>query len=119
MVSLMYLTNIKPNICFVVNTLIHHLEQPRQVLLVATKHVLRYLKGTLDHGLWYRYDHEFGLYGYLDSDWVDIIHDQKSTSRYCSSLGSSMVSWSIKKKSCVELSLAKAEYVATCATSIE
>jgi hypothetical protein len=49
--SLMYLTNTRPDICFVVNTLSHHLEFPRQVHLVATKHVLRYLKGTLDHGL--------------------------------------------------------------------
>jgi hypothetical protein len=49
--SLMYLTNTRPDICFVVNTLSQHLEQPRQVHLVATKHILRYLKGTLDHGL--------------------------------------------------------------------
>jgi hypothetical protein len=49
--SLMYLTNTRPDICFVVNTLSRHLEQPRQVHLVAAKHVLRYLKGTLDHGL--------------------------------------------------------------------
>jgi hypothetical protein len=102
--SLMYLTNTRPDICFVVNTLSQHLEQPRQVHLVATKHVLRYLKGTLDHGLWYRSDHEFGLYGYSDSDWADSIPDRKSTSGYCFSLGSSMVSWSSRKQSCVALS---------------
>jgi hypothetical protein len=66
------------------------LEQPRQVHLVATKHVLRYLKGTLDHGLWYRSDHEFGLHGYSDSDWADSISNCKSTLGYCFSLGSSM-----------------------------
>jgi hypothetical protein len=49
--SLMYLMNTRPDICFAVNSLSQHLEQPRQVHLVATKHVLRYLKGTLDHGL--------------------------------------------------------------------
>jgi hypothetical protein len=90
--SLMYLTNTKPDICFVVNTLSQHLDQPRHVHLVATKHVLRYLKGTLDHGLWYRSDHEFGLYGYSDSDWADSIPNRKNTSGYCFSLGSSMVS---------------------------
>jgi hypothetical protein len=36
--SLMYLTNTRPNIYFVVNTLIQHLEQPRQVHLVTAKH---------------------------------------------------------------------------------
>jgi hypothetical protein len=60
----MCLTNIRTDICFVVNTLSQHLEYPRQDHLVVSKHVLRYLKGTLDHGLWYIFDHEFGFYGY-------------------------------------------------------
>jgi hypothetical protein len=81
--------------------------------------VLRYLKGTLDHGLWYRSDHEFGLYGYLDSDWAGSIPDRKSTSGYCFSLGSSMVSWSSRKQSYVALSTTEVEYVATCATNRE
>jgi hypothetical protein len=72
---LMYLTNTRQDICFAANTLSQHLEQPRQVHLVATKHVLRYLKGTLDHCLWYRSNHEFGLYGYSDLDWADSIPD--------------------------------------------
>jgi hypothetical protein len=81
--------------------------------------VLRYLKGTLDHGLWYRSDHEFGLYGYLDSNWANSIPDQKSTLGYCFSLGSSMVSWSSMKLFCVALSTTEAEYVAACASSRE
>jgi hypothetical protein len=49
--SLMYLTNTRPDICFVVNTLSQYLVEPRRVHLVAAKHVMRYLKGTLDYGL--------------------------------------------------------------------
>ena len=49
--ALMYLTNTRPDICFVVNTLIQYLVQPRRVHLVAAKHVMRYLKGTIDFGL--------------------------------------------------------------------
>jgi hypothetical protein len=89
------------------------------VHLVATKHVLRYLKGTLDHGIWYRSNYEFGLYGYSDLDWADSIPDRKSTSRYYFSLGSSMVSWSSRKQSCVALNMAEAEYVVACAVSRE
>jgi hypothetical protein len=47
---------------------------------------------NLHYGLRYVTDHEFGLYGYLDSDWADNIPDRKSTLAYCFSLGSSMVS---------------------------
>jgi hypothetical protein len=68
-----------------------------QVHLVATKHVIRYLKGTLDYGLRYVTYHEFMLYGYSNLDWVDNILDRKSTSTYCFNLGSSMVSWSGRK----------------------
>jgi len=71
--------------------------------LVASKHVMMYLKGTLDYGLRYVTKHEFGLYRYSDSDWARSILDQKSTSTYCFSLGSSMVSWSSRKQLCVTI----------------
>jgi hypothetical protein len=64
-------------------------------------------------------DHEFGLYGYSDSDWAGSIPDRKSTSTYCFSLGSNMVSWSNKKRSCVALNTSEAEYVAGCTTCRE
>jgi hypothetical protein len=44
--SLMYLTNTRPDIYFVVNTLSQFLVEPRHVHLVVAKHVMRYLKGT-------------------------------------------------------------------------
>ena len=45
--SLMYLTNTRPDICFAVNTLSQYMVEPRHVHLIAAKHVLRCLKGTL------------------------------------------------------------------------
>ena len=49
--SLMNLTNKRPDISFTVNTLSQYMVEPRHVHLIAAKHVLRYLKGTLDYGL--------------------------------------------------------------------
>ena len=51
--SLMYLTNTRPDIRLAVNTLTQYLTDPRSVHLTATKHILRYLKGTIDYGLKY------------------------------------------------------------------
>jgi hypothetical protein len=70
----------------------------RQRNWVAAKHILRYLRGTITYGL--RYTSTGGLFfhGYADADWAGIPVDQKSTSRYCFSLGSAMISWSIQKK---------------------
>ena len=90
--SLMYLTNTRPNICFAVNTLSQYLVEPRRVHLVA-KHVMRYLKGTLDFGLCYTRDHDFKSIGYTDSDWDGSVSDRKSTSGYCFNQGSAMTSW--------------------------
>ena len=67
--SLMYLANTRLDICFAMNTLSQYLVQPRRVHLVAAKHVMRYLKGTIDFGLYYDGSHEYRLYGYTDADW--------------------------------------------------
>ena len=45
--SLMYLMNTRPDICFLVNTLSQYVVEPRHVHLVATKDVMRYLKGMI------------------------------------------------------------------------
>ena len=81
--SLMYLTNTRPYICFAVNTLSQYMMEPQHVHLVVAKHVMRYLKGTLECVLRYATDSEFILYSYTDSDWGISAKDRKSTSRCC------------------------------------
>ena len=88
---------IGPDICFAVKTLSQFLVQPRQVHLVAAKHVMRYLKCTIDFGLYYDGSHEYRLYGYTNADCAGSILDRKSTSGGCYSLGYAMISWFSKK----------------------
>ena len=88
---LMYLTNTRPDICFVVNTLIQYLVQPRHVHLVAIKHVMRCLKGTIDFGLYYDGKHDYRLYGYANVDSAGSVSDRKTTSSGCYCLGPSMI----------------------------
>ena len=76
----MYLTNTRPDICIVVNILSQYMVEPRHVHLVATKHIIRYLKGTLDCGLIYIADSEFRVCGYIDSNWAGSVEDRKTTS---------------------------------------
>ena len=49
--SLMYLTDTRLDICFVVNTLCQYLVKPKWVHSIVAKHVMRYLKGTIDFGI--------------------------------------------------------------------
>jgi hypothetical protein len=115
----MYLTNTRPDICLAMNTLSQYLVEPRRVHRVAAKHVMGYLKGTLDFGLYYIGDHDFRLIGYTDSDWAGSVSDRKSTSRCWFSLGSSMTSWQSRKQSSISLSKAEAEYITACSASCE
>ena len=46
--SLMYLMNSKTHIFFVASSLSQYLVKPRHVHLIATKHVMRYIKGTIE-----------------------------------------------------------------------
>ena len=109
--SLMYLINMRPNICFAVNTLSQFLTDPRNVHLIVAKHILRYLKGTVDYELKYDVNQKINLEGYIDSYWAGSAIDRKSTLECCFSMGSGMISWFSRKQSCVALSTAEVEYV--------
>ena len=39
--------------------------------MIFAKHILRYLRGTIDYGLKYDVDQKINLEGYVDSDWID------------------------------------------------
>ena len=65
--SLMYLTNMRPYICFVVNTLSQFMRDSRQFNLLVVKHVLRCLKGIVDYGIKYDLNQNINLHGYVDS----------------------------------------------------
>ena len=117
--SLMYLTNTRPDICFAVNTLSQYLTDTRSVHLIAAKHILRYLKGTIDYGIKYDGNQKINLEGYVDSDWAGSVIDRKSNSGCCFNTGSCVISWFSRKQSCVALRIAEAEYVAACSASCE
>ena len=107
--SLMYLTNTRPDICFAVNTLSQYMVDPRHVNLIATKHVLRYLK---DYGLRDVAECEFGLVGYTDSNWAGSVTNWKSTLGCFFSMGSAVITWRNRKQTSVALSTAEVEYIA-------
>jgi hypothetical protein len=54
---------------------------PRQVHLITTKHVLRYLRGIVEYVLIYLGGDGVELQGYTDSDWEGNAVDRKSTLR--------------------------------------
>lgn len=112
---LMYLTATRPDIMHAVSILSRFIHCAKEVHLQAAKRVLRYIKGTLDYGVWFNYNQDFNFHGFSDSDWGGSLDDMKSTSGYCFTLGSGMFSWSSKKQDIVAQSTAEAEFIAAAA----
>ena len=77
--SLMYLVNTRPDICYIVNQLSQVMVKPTKLFWKAGKHVLRYLRGTSEYGLWYKRKNGVKLHGFMDADWVGSPSDRKST----------------------------------------
>jgi hypothetical protein len=117
--SLMYLVHTRPDICYAVNALSQFMCEPKHIHMVAVKHILRYVRGTIAYGLRYTSSGGVMLHGFTDSDWMGSVVDRKSTSGYCFSLGSAMISWSSRKQGSVAQSTAEAEYIAASAAGRE
>jgi hypothetical protein len=78
--------------------------EPTHEHWIATKHILRYLRGTLNYGLRYASNSDVQRHGFTDSDWPGSADDRKSTSGICFNLGSAMISWASSKQKFVALS---------------
>eukprot|EP00253_Pinus_taeda_P003483 PITA_03483 len=116
--ALMFLVNSCPDICFAVNTLNQHMVEPHHTHWIGAKNLLRYLRGTITHGLRYTTG-DVRLLGYTDVDWVGSVVDRKSTSGCCFSLGFASISWMSRKQKSMALSTAEAEYIAASMASCE
>jgi hypothetical protein len=117
--SLMYLVNTRPDIFFVINALSQFQVEPRKEHWIAAKHVLRYIRGTINYGLRYTTYSDIQLHRFTDSDWVGSAEDRKSTSGMCFSLGSTMISWGSRKQKSVALSTIEAECMVECDACIK
>ena len=100
------------------NDLSQYLVEPRLVHLVTAKHVMRYLKGIIEFGIYYVVDIDYRLYGYKDADWARSVSNTKSTSGGCYCLGSTMISRFNRKQSSVALRIAEVEYIADCSIKL-
>ncbi|KAG8499820.1 hypothetical protein CXB51_006167 [Gossypium anomalum] len=109
---LLYLTAMRPDIMFAVSLLSRFMHCCNVLHFQAAKRVLRYIKGTLNHGLLFSKAEKLKLTGYTDSDCAGSKDDMKSTSGYAFTLGSAMVYWSTKKQSLVAQLIAETEYIA-------
>ena len=82
--SLRYLTCTRPDILFAVGLVSRFMEKPTMSHMKAAKRILRYLRGTLDCGIFYSSSQDLNLVGYCDSDLREILMIEKAPLVLCS-----------------------------------
>ncbi|KAG6416736.1 hypothetical protein SASPL_124172 [Salvia splendens] len=107
---LVYLCITRPDITFFVNKLSQFLSKPCSDHLVAAERVLKYLKGTVGHGLFYSAQADLSLSIFSDADWAGCPDTIRSISGFYLFLGTSLLSWRSKKQHTVSRSSAEAEH---------
>jgi hypothetical protein len=100
----LYITTSHPEIMHVVGMVGRYQAAPKQSHLLVVKRIFRYLKGTMDYGLWYLRNHNFQLSVYSDVDWANCMDERKNMSGGAFFLRDSLVSWLRKKQGSIFLS---------------
>nr|GEW40090.1 integrase, catalytic region, zinc finger, CCHC-type, peptidase aspartic, catalytic [Tanacetum cinerariifolium] len=85
---------------------------PTKKHLEALKRVFRYIRGTINWGLWYPKDTAMALTAYADADRAECQDTRRSTSGSAQFLGDKLVSLSSKQQKSYAISITEAEYIA-------
>jgi hypothetical protein len=97
---------------FYVNILERYSSDPTRRHWNRIKHVLRYLCGTRDMGLFYRKDTKSKLVGYTNAGYLSDPHKARSQSRYVFIYGGTAISWRSTKQTLTAISSNHAELIA-------
>ena len=110
------------------NAVCQFLHSPIDVHYNAAKRILRYVKGSLDHGLLFprHFPHDQSavqlqvhLSAFSDADWAGDPNDRKSTTGFVILLNGAPISWCSKKQNAVSRSSTEAEYRSMADTTSE
>ena len=130
----------RPDISFPVIKLAKYANAPAEIHYLAIKHIIKYLRSTIDHGLHYwrtttmyqdilpkipcptlfhiQNDHleqlSHQLLGYMDADWAQDISSRKSITGMTMMFGGATVYYKTKFQSTIAQSTTEAEFMSAC-----
>jgi hypothetical protein len=110
---LLYLTTTRPNLQFAMCMCACFQASPRSSHWTVVQWIFRYLKHTLEFGIWYfASSSSLDLVGFFDPDFAGCGIDRKSISGTSHFLRSSLIYWSSQKQFSVAQSTTETKYVA-------
>nr|GFA24318.1 hypothetical protein [Tanacetum cinerariifolium] len=94
---LLHLTASRPDLQFAICICAQYQARPTKKHLHAVKGIFRYLRGIVNHGLWYLKDSSIVLTSFTDADHASFQDTRCSTTGSMQFLGDRLVSWSSKR----------------------
>lgn len=92
--NLIFLTHARPDIGYVVGIVRRVMSRPQQKHLETVHHILHYLKGTSDLGIFFQKNFDVSLHGFPDVDYLGCIETRRSIRAYVFQIVSHPISWS-------------------------
>jgi hypothetical protein len=102
----------RPDICNAVRELSRYVNNPTEAVVHGIKRLLRYLSGTVDLGVHYKYGGSGEVYGYCDASFACDRFGRKSVSGFLIFQNDGLIDWKSKLQSVVAQSTMEAEYIA-------
>ncbi|KAD4584618.1 hypothetical protein E3N88_22219 [Mikania micrantha] len=109
---LRYLTHTRPDLLYAVGYTSRYMQTPRVTHQQAVKHILRYIKGSINLGICYPRGGEGTLMGYSDSSYSADQEDGKGTTGVVFYFNNRPITWLSQKQPTVALSSCEAEFMA-------
>nr|GFB38795.1 hypothetical protein [Tanacetum cinerariifolium] len=110
--TFLYLTASRPDLQFAICMCARYQARPIEKHIHAVKRIFRYLRGTVNQGLWYPKDSSVALTAFTYADHAGCQDTRRSTSGSLQFLGDRLISWSSKRQKSAIISSTEAEYIA-------
>ncbi len=111
--SLLYATmQTRPDISYAISMLSRYCSNPGVEHLKALDRLFRYIKGSLDLGIYFQRDSDDEIIEWTDADYDSVIDGRKSTGGYMFMFNGGPISWAAKRQIAVALSSTESEYMA-------
>nr|GFB49710.1 hypothetical protein [Tanacetum cinerariifolium] len=96
--TFLYLTASRPDLQFAICMCARYQARPTEKHIHVVKMIFRYLRGTVNRGLWYSKDSSVTLTAFADVDHAGCQDTHHSTSGSLQFLGERLISWSSKRQ---------------------
>nr|GFA40581.1 ribonuclease H-like domain, reverse transcriptase, RNA-dependent DNA polymerase [Tanacetum cinerariifolium] len=116
---LRYLLHTRPDLSYSIGFLGRYMQEPQEQHMKAIRQVLRYVKGTKNHGITYKHNGGNKIPEYSDSSYGVNTQEGKGTTSIIFYYGESQISWSTQKQATVALSSCESEFIVATAAATQ